>query len=155
MGGTAQGTIAGQVTSSSGTAGTAADVTLSALQAVSVGGSNLSLTIPLVQQHAATANVATASGATCAVNTDCANYSLAVPALAPTTGTFAASGTSYTVGTAAAAYSVEAQAAVPSSGGTADCTPSVLTTPTGAGASLTVTAGATVQAAVLSFTGCQ
>lgn len=155
VGGTAQGTIAGQVTSSSGTAGTAADVTLSALQAVSVGGSNLSLTIPLVQQHAATANVATASGTTCAVNTDCANYSLAVPALAPTTGTFAASGTSYTVGTAAAAYSVEAQAAVPSSGGTADCTPSVLTTPTGAGASLTVTAGATVQAAVLSFTGCQ
>ena len=153
--GTAQGTIAGQVTTSTGTAGVAADITLSALESLTLGGNQLTITVPLVQQDAATANLATASATSCAANTDCASYSLAVPAPAPSTGTFAAGGTTYTPGTGSAAYSVEAQAAVPSSGGTADCSPSLLTTSSGTSASLTVTPGATVQAAVLSFTGCQ
>jgi hypothetical protein len=66
--------ITGQITTT-GTAGTSADISLSALR--SDGGSNL-FTIPLAQQSAATATLTTAAG-TCPTNTDCISYTLAVP----------------------------------------------------------------------------
>lgn len=156
LAGTAAATIAGEVTTSTGSAATAADITLSALQQVSVGSGTLTFTMPLVQQSAATLNVSTAASVSCTANTDCASYSLSVPAADANVGSFAAAGTTYTQGTAAVAYSVEGDAAVPSSGGTADCSPATQTTAsTSANLTLTVTPGATTQAAILAFTGCQ
>lgn len=148
---TAPGTLTGVITTSTGTAATSADISLSALQSAGSGSGSFSFTMPLVQQMAATASLATAASATCAPNTDCASYSLSVPAAPATLGTFAAGGTTYAAGTGAATYNVEADAVVPQSGGTPDCTPATITTTT----ALTVTAGASVTVSVFSFTGCQ
>ena len=154
--GTAQGNITGNVTTSTGSAATAADVTIAALQQATVGGNTVTFTMPLVQQDAATLNVSTAAGLTCPANTDCTSYSIAVPAELANAGAFAAAGTSYSQGSGPAAYQVEGDAAVPSSGNTPDCTPSTQTvSTTGAGATLSVIAGANAQAADLTFTGCQ
>lgn len=151
---TAPGAVTGQVTTSTGSAGTAADISLSALQTVAAGGGNLTFTMPLVQQASATASLATAAGASCPVNTDCANYTLSLPAAATSVGAFSSSGTSWSVPSgAASSYSVEAQAFQPSSGGTADCSPATIAT--GSNALLAVTPGVSVTASVLSFTGCQ
>jgi hypothetical protein len=141
------GSIAGTVTTSTDTAATAADVTISALQQAS----SLTFTIPLAQQSSATATATTQASASCATNTDCATYTLSVPGVNPTIGTFSSNGTSYTAGaTGAASYTVEAQTFVPQSGGKPDCSPSVQTT-----AALSVSPGQTTQASALTFTGCQ
>ena len=64
--GTAPGSITGQITTSTGTAATAADIRLSALQAISRG---MLVTVPLPTQSAGAANVTTAAGTTCPANT--------------------------------------------------------------------------------------
>jgi hypothetical protein len=149
--GTAQASITGQVTTSKGATAATADVALAVLQTVTIGGSNVQVTIPLAQQSSATATVATAASASCPLNTNCASYTLQVPAANPTVGAFSSSGTTYTAGAAGTvSYSINAQAFVPSSGGTADCSPSTLTS-----APVVVTPGASVAAATLAFTGCQ
>ncbi len=146
--GSALATITGSVTTTTGTAAVAEDVTLSALQTASVGASPLTFTMPLVQQLSATTNVTTAAGGTCPANSDCAAYSLSVPGAAANTGAFSASGTSYTQASGSASYSVEADADT--------CSPASATTAnTSANAALTLGPGATVQAAVLALTGCQ
>jgi len=143
---TGPGSIAGTVTTT-GTAATAADLTISALQQAS----SVTFTIPLAQQSSATATATTQASTSCATNTDCATYTLSVPGVNPTVGTFSSNGTSYTAGAAgAASYTVEAQAFIPQSGGKADCTPPVQTT-----AALSVSPGQTTQAPALTFTGCQ
>jgi len=156
----AQATITGLVTSAkTPPAATAADVVLSAEQAVSGG---LLITVPLVQQLSSTFTVTTQSptssaGTTCPANTACANYNLGVPAANPNVGTFSASGTSYTQATGTVAYTVGAQAFVPGSPATADCgssSPTSVNT-NSANGPLTVTGGATSTAATISFTGCQ
>ncbi|MGA2000364.1 MAG: DUF4382 domain-containing protein [Terriglobales bacterium] len=133
---TAPGSITGQVTSvNASNAATAADVMLSALQTVSA----TNYTIPAGTQSA-TLSV-----------TSPASYTMTVPPVNPTVGAFVASGTTYTAGAAGnAIYVVEGQAFVPMSGGTADCTLPKQTT-----APVTVSAGGTIAAATLAFTGCQ
>lgn len=144
--------ITGVVTSSSGTAAVPVDLTLSALQSASA---TLQFTVPLVEQSSGTASLATTAGATCAANTDCASYTLAVPGAAPNVGAFSASGTTWTAASSAA-YSVEADAFVPSSGGTPDCTPATQTaTQTTAAVALNPGPGISVTATTLTFTGCQ
>lgn len=154
---TAPATLTGQVTTAGASTGTAADIQLSALQTATVNGKPLTFTMPLAQQQSATASLSTAAGATCAPNTDCATYSLNVPAANPNAGAFSASGTTWTQdATSTVDYSVEGQAFVPSSGGTTDCSPSTVTsTQTTANANLTVTPGVSVQVATMAFTGCQ
>jgi hypothetical protein len=150
--------ITGQITTSTGSAGAVTDLSLSALQQITVGASTVMITTPLAQQSAATATLTTAPGPGCPVNTDCADYTLAVPAANPSVGTFTATGNQTpapppggTVG-----YSLDANAFVPGSAGTADCSPSNLqTSQTSANAPLTVTVGGSVTAATLAFTGCQ
>ena len=144
---TGPGSIAGTVTTSTGSAATAADVTISALQPVS----SATFTIPLAQQSSATATATTQASAACPANTDCATYTLSVPGVNPTLGTFSASGTSYTTGAAgAASYSVEAQTFIPQSGGKTDCTQPIQAT-----SAVSVSPGQTIQAPTLTFTGCQ
>jgi hypothetical protein len=154
---TADASISGLITTSTGSAGTAADVTLYALQQVSINSSNVNVIIPLAQQSSATASVSTSSGGGCPPKTDCANYTLAIPAMWPNIGAFSTSGTTYTQSTATpVAYSVGGTAYVPMSGGTLDCSPSEVTVNTlQGGGALTVTPGKTSTADKLLFTGCQ
>jgi len=150
--------ITGQITTTTGTVGTAADLSLSALQQITVGGSTVMITTPLAEQSTAAATLTTAPGSGCPVNTDCVDYTLAVPAANPSVGTFTPSGNRTpapppggTVG-----YSLDANAFVPGSAGATDCNPSNLqTNQTSTNAPLTVTAGGTVTAATLAFTVCQ
>lgn len=148
---TAPASLTGTVSTSTGTAATSADISLSVLQSAGSGSLAFSFTLPLVQQMAATASLATAAGASCAANTDCAGFTLSVPAAPATLGVFAVGGTTYNAGAGPASFSVEADAVVPQSGGTPDCAPATLTTAT----AITVTAGTSATVPAFAFTGCQ
>jgi uncharacterized protein DUF4382 len=148
---TTQASLQGMVTTSTGSAGTVADLTLSALQPIS---GTVMATIPLVQQGSATASLTTAAGVSCPANTDCISYTLGVPAANPAVGAFGGAAPIQAGG--AVNYSVDALAFVPMSGGTPNCTPSELTTNmTTTNTPLTVTPGTTSNPATLAFTGCQ
>lgn len=154
--GTATGpaSITGQITSSTGIAATAADISLSALQPIS---SSLLATIPLATQSAATANLTTVAGASCPANTDCAAYTLSVPALNPSIGAFTAAASQKPAAPAAGAvtYTLDARAFATDGTSTPDCTPSGLqTSSTTTNTPLMVTAGASTSAATLAFSGC-
>jgi len=147
--------ITGQVTTSTGIAATAADLSLSALQPA---GSGLLVTVPLAGQSAATATITTVSGPGCAANTDCGGYTLSVPGANPSIGAFVSGGNQKPNPPAAGAvnYSVDAEAFVPNSAAQADCSPSDLqTNMTSSNTPLVVTPGGNVTAATLAFTGCQ
>jgi hypothetical protein len=151
--------ITGQITTSTGSAGTVVDLSLSALQPITENGSTLLITTPLAQQSVATATLTTASGgASCPANTDCASYTVSVPALNPSVGAFSTSG-SQTPGPPASGpvdYTVDALAFAPGSSSTLDCTHSDMqTSQTITSAPLAVTAGGSLTAATLAFTGCQ
>lgn len=150
--------IAGQITTSTGSVGTSADLSLSALQQITVGGTTVMITTPLAQQSAAIATLTTVAGPGCPANTDCVDYTLALPAANPSVGTFMAGGNQTPApppgGTVS--YSLDVNAFVPGSGGTADCSPSNLqTSETNTNAPLNVTSGTSVTAATLTLTGCQ
>ncbi|HWR13697.1 MAG TPA: DUF4382 domain-containing protein [Terriglobales bacterium] len=145
-------TITGQVTTqNAANAGTSADISLAALQTVSVGGSNVSVTIPQAATSSATLSLATKTDAACPANTQCVSYTIQVPALNPNIGAFATAGTTYTQAAGATTYLLDALAFVPNSGNTVNCTPSEQKS----AAPLAVTAGTTTNAPVLGFTGCQ
>src|SRR5262249_40352576 len=80
--------ITGQVTTTNGGLA-AADLQLSALQPITVNNSTVLITTPLAQQSAVAISLPTLPG-TCPANTDCANYTLGVPAGNPSVGTFVA-----------------------------------------------------------------
>jgi hypothetical protein len=152
---TTPGEIQGEVSTASATGATGSDIALSAFQeATPSGGTATLVTIPLLP--GSTENVATEALPTCASGTKCASYSLYVPASNPMVGTFTTSGTVYAspvVGDVL--YRVNARAFVPGSGGTANCSPSSLTTNLDNTSNpLKVTAGASVTAQTLAFTGC-
>jgi hypothetical protein len=144
--------ITGQITTTTGSAPTAADLQLSALQPITENSSTVMITTPLAQQSAATATLTTATDASCPANTDCASYTLAVPASNPSVGAFSSSGNQTPAPPASGAvnYTVDAVAFVPGSGSTLDCSPSDLQT-----SPLAVTAGNSFPAATLAFTSCQ
>ncbi len=153
---TADASITGTVTTSTGSAATPADISLYALQQVSINSSNVNVIIPLAQQSSSTAALTTAPG-TCPSNTDCVDYTLAVPAMWPNIGAYASSGTTYTQSTATpVTYSVGATAFVQGSGGTLDCSPSeVIVNTLSGGGPINVTPGGSVTAATTTFTSCQ
>jgi len=144
--------ITGQITTSTGSAGTVADLSLSALQPITVNSAAVLITTPLAQQSDATATLTTAPGASCPAKTDCASYTVSVPASNPSVGAFSSSGnqTPGPPATGPVNYTMDAIAFVPGSGSTLDCSPSDLQT-----SPLAVTAGNSVTAAMLAFTGCQ
>jgi len=151
-------TINGTVTTvNSSSAATAADVTISAEQSIPASGGTALIVVPLLQQMSSTLNLSTAAGGSCPAGTDCATYSIGVPAANPNVGTFNSTGTAYTQDTTSAAgYTVGAAAFVPGSGGTADCSPSSTSiNQDSSGNPLKVTAAGSVTAATLTFTGCQ
>lgn len=149
--------IMGTITTSTGGAGTSADLTLSALQSIMGNGGNLLVTVPLAAQSASTATLMTAPGMSCPANTDCVSYTLSVPAANPSVGAFSSSGNQLpappTTGTVN--YTLDAAAFVPGSAGQTDCSPSDLQTSQNSSSTpLAVTPGASVTAATLAFTGC-
>ena len=154
---TSPATITGTVTTT-GTAGAVpADVVLSALQPLTIGTTNVLMTVPLAAQGASSLTVTTQASGCAVATTACANYSLQVPAANPNVGAFAATGTTYTQNTIApVSYTVDGQAFAINSPATPNCTPSVVQVSTlSGGGALTVTGGATVTAAPLAFGGCQ
>jgi hypothetical protein len=151
------GSINGTVTSSGGGAGVTVDVTLSALQSITVNANTYQVTIPLAAQSTATAALSTAAGVSCPAGTDCATYTLSVPASTPSVGTFT-SGSNQSPAppvVGPASYTVDAQAFLTGQAPQTDCTPSDLQTSQTAGnAPLLATSGVNVTAATLAFTGC-
>jgi hypothetical protein len=121
-------------------------VALSALQTVDIAGSNLLVTIPLVQQSVATSNVTTGSGASCG-GFDCIDFTLAVPGVNAFVGSFVGSGTLY-VQSIGGSYIVDGQP-VPHADGTPVCGQTdMMSSP------VTVTPGNPFPVGTLSFTGC-
>lgn len=155
---TSPASIIGQITTSTGSAGTSADIVLSALQPIEDNGSNVLVTIPLALQSMASAIVTTASGGNCPANTECVSYTLVVPAVNPSVAAFSASGSQQPSAPPPGPvdYTVDGQAVAPGSGGSPDCSPSELqTSSTSTANPLAVTAGGTSTAATLAFTACQ
>jgi hypothetical protein len=146
--------LTGSITTSTGTAATAADLALSALEPIS---SSLMVTVPLAGQSAATATLVTAPAMSCPANTDCVSYTLSLPAANPSVGTFSSSGHQSPAppATGSVQYTIDAVAFTPGMAGQPDCSPSELkTNQTSGNASLVVTPGGSVTAATLPFTGC-
>jgi hypothetical protein len=123
-------------------------VALSALQTVGINGSNVLVTIPLVQQSVATANVTTTNGTSCQNGFDCVSFTLAVPGVNAFVGTFSGTSTQYVQGTGTTNYNVDGQP-VPNADGTSVCGQTEVKSNT-----VAVTPGKTFPVATLSFTGC-
>ena len=100
--------LTGAVQTGGSAGGVSEIVTLSALQPVTINSSKVSVTIPLVQQSVATANITTVNSASC-TGFDCANFTLAVPGVNPFVGTFNTSGTKYAQVGGTTMYSGDAQ----------------------------------------------
>ncbi len=152
-------TIQGFVTALNGAAGGTIDVSLSALESVSLsGGGARQVTIPL--QGSSTGAVSVSSSTSCPmgapVAANCAQYTLIVPASNPEVGAFSAGTVTFTApASGTVLFSVNAQAAMPMSGGVPDCMPSSMTqSMNSTGTLLAVTAGATTTAQEIDFTGC-
>lgn len=157
--GTSQGmaTITGSVTTAANGAGVARDVTVTAFQTVSIGGSNIQVTIPEIQVSSTTAafavTVTTAAGTCTPAASDCATYSLLVPAQGASVAAFSASGITLPPPAAAPApYSLIGEATQSNS---AVCTNSPITIMSNSNNQpLTVTGGTITTAAPMNFNGC-
>lgn len=165
-------TLNGLTTSTTGvTAGspsaTEADIQLSVLEKDSVNTGNI-YTIPLfptATNQAATLAVATTAGpytdpttgtsTACPANTDCAPYSVTVPAGGLYVSAWSSSGSTLTAQAQFATYVVDGLATVPESGGTPDCVKPELQTSAQVLTAAT-TSPLTLQASdYLNFLGCQ
>ena len=163
--------LQGFVTAKTATAGALADVSLAALQSISLsGGGTRQLNIPLQNTQATTTTPAVMStelisivdNKTCPTGSpmgaNCAQYTLVVPASNPSVGVFASAGFTFsTPATGDVLFSVDAIASVPMSGGKLDCTPSEIVTSTDASTPpkpLKVTPATTTNVARTDFTGC-
>jgi hypothetical protein len=142
-------TIQGIVTALNGAAGANIDVSISALQSVSLsGGATRPVTVPLLQSS--TSNIAVQSAIPCPATGSpmgafCAQYTLVVRASNPNVGSFSAGKITFSPpATGDVFYTVEADAARPMSGTNLDTN----------GMPLKVTAGTTASAKELDFAGC-
>ena len=116
------------------------------MQTVGSAGSNLQITIPLVQQSAATSNVTTAGGASCQGGFDCVDFTLAVPGVNAFVGAFA--GRARCTHRVLAGDTVDGQP-VPLADGTPVCGQTDVTSNP-----VAVTPGNSFPVGTLSFTGC-
>ena len=144
-------TITGQVTSAGSGGATVADITLSALQSVTAGGSTVLVTVPAFKvtgqpPTVITSATPTPSSPACPSGTDCNNYSLMVPSGNPQAGAFSSGAITYTA-PAAPPVTYNLNATSPNCTGS---TPSPATA-----SSIAVTPMATTNVStVLAFTGC-
>jgi hypothetical protein len=152
----AQATIKGTVTTTSATNTAIAEqaITIVPLQPFTIASTNLLLEIPMFGSNSTvtTINTTVPNPNTCSSNTvGCGNYSLLIPAGNPNVGAFdATNGTHFAQALGPVNYIVDGQ--------TSSCSPSEEQTNQQAnppGGALTVTAGNTVTASTLAFSGCQ
>ena len=146
-------TISGQVTTTNVTsAPTSEDVQLSALQSVSVTGVTPFLaTIPLFDANSTPIVVATQTGSSCPIGTDCADYTLTVPANNHQAGLFKVSPpTSYTTPAGDVKYLVEARAFVSNNDSLPTCSPNFIFS-----SEVNVTVNPATTGVNFSFEGCQ
>ena len=162
----------GFVTATTGTgssiAGASVDVTLSALQSITVGANTKQLTIPL-ETIAATSTspevdsspmISITSSTACPTGSpakaNCAEYKLVVPASNPNVGVFSSSGTTYTAPASGdVLFTVDPVATATTNSGVADCSPSEMTTSKDVNnMPLKVTAATTTNVARIDFAGC-
>src|SRR6266705_4732070 len=161
--------LQGFVTAKTATAGATVDVSLAALQSISVSsGVTRQLTIPLQNTQATAATPAVTSTGLISITdskscpmgsptgANCAQYTLVVPASNPSVGVFAAGGFTFSAPASGdVLFSVDANASVPMSGGTPDCTPSeIVTSKDASNLPLKVTPAMTTDVARTDFTGC-
>jgi hypothetical protein len=118
--------LSGGATSQNSTSqGTAVDVGVSALETAPANGTTYTIPLlPNAQQPAATLALETAAVSNCSAGTDCATYTMLLPAGGPYLGAYSASGATLSQTSPLASYVVDGLAFVPSSGGAADCSPS-------------------------------
>lgn len=144
--------ISGGVTSqNSASQGTVADIAVSALEPAQGGATYTIPLLPNAQQPNATLSLETAASPNCAAGTDCATYTMLLPAGGPYIGTYSASGATLSSNAPLATYILDGLAFVPSSGGIADCSPPEQKTSSYALAA----GGATITVQPLPFTQCQ
>lgn len=168
-GATAPAVFQGFVTATKGASAATADVTLAALQTVALSGpASRQITVPLESINAVGATPAVESTGTISVeantscpvgapvNSNCAQYTLVVPASNPNVGVFSSSGVTYTAPASGdVLFTVDAQAFVPMSGPTKDCMPSEITTSKDdGGLALKAIAATTTKVARIDFSGC-
>ena len=167
-GATAPAVLQGFVTATKGTSAATADVTLAALQTVALSGStSRQITVPLESINAgatpavdSTGTISVEANTSCPtgapVNSNCAQYTLVVPASNPNVGVFSSSGVTYTAPASGdVLFTVDAQAFVPMSGGTKDCMPSeISTSKDDGGLALKAIAATTTKVARIDFSGC-
>jgi Domain of unknown function (DUF4382) len=163
--------LQGFVTATTATGGAIVDVSLAALQTISLSGNvTRQLNIPLQNTSAtamgpavnSTGLVSVTGSKSCPtgspVGANCAQYTLVVPASNPSVGVFASGGLTFSAPPGGdVLFSVDAQAAVPMSGGKPDCAPPEIMTSSDASAPpqpLKVTAGTTTDVARTDFSGC-
>jgi len=149
-------TITGQVTSAGSGGATVADITLSALQSATAGGSTVLVTVPAFAVSAqpptfTTSATPTPASPACPAGTDCSNYTLMVPSGNPQVGAFSSGAITYTPPAASpVTYSLNGTTPVPPPSGCTTSTPSPATV-----GSITVTPAATTNVStVLAFSGC-
>jgi hypothetical protein len=157
-------TFQGVVTATTGTAAANADAGVAALQSISLpGNASHDVTIPAENTSTASSNSilsltsATACPGGAPAKSNCAAYSLIEPASNPRVGVFSGGSVSSYAQPAAGnvLYKVRANAFVPLSGGTADCSPSSVTTTSDSSANpLKAVAGSPVPVKEIDFSGC-
>ena len=156
---TAPATLQGFVTAVNGSSAAIIDAAVSAQQTVSLsGGATRAVAIPV--EAGSLSNISLQDNNTCPsgapANSNCAQYTLVVPASNPQVGTFSGGVVSFTppaVGNVL--FGVRADAFVPLSDGTSSCSPSTQTTTLDTiGNALQVTAGAATVPQRLDFSGC-
>ncbi len=152
---TSTATLSGTVTSqSTASAGTAADIQVSALE--TINSTNYTIPLPPTSTQSsdslAIETAASTGTLTCPAGTDCANYSMTLPSGGAYVGAWSSAGVSLTAGAALASYTVDGNAFVPGSGGTADCNPTEVKS---AVTTLAGTGPYTANIAVLGFVQCQ
>jgi hypothetical protein len=168
-GATGPAVLQGFVTATAGTTPAQIDASMAALQSISVpGGTTRQLSIPLenapatatTPAQASTNPLAVVSNTTCPTgspaNSNCAQYTLVVPASNPSVGVFSAGGFTYGVPASGdVLFSVDAISTRPGSGGATICTPAEhMTSMDANGQPLKVTPGMITNVAELNFTVC-
>jgi hypothetical protein len=156
---TAPATLQGFVTAVNGATGGVIDAAVSAQQTVSLsGGAMRAITIPA--ETGSQGNISVKDSTTCPVgapaNSNCAQYTLVVPASNPQVGFFTGGSVSFSPPAAGnVLYGVRADAFVPMGGGTTACSPFTQTTTMDINSQpLQVTAGTTTVPQRLDFSGC-
>jgi hypothetical protein len=155
---TAPGTLQGFVTATTGVAAVSIDATVSAQQPISLGGGVMRfVTIPLEGNSVAKISVDSNAGCplTAPMNTNCAQFTLIVPASNASVGVFSGGKITYAPPPAGDVLFTARADAFSSTTGNSDCTkPSLTTSLDTTGNPLKVTAGATSTPQEIDFSGC-